>query len=553
MPADNKKNIADFIAESAALRGQNPAVIQPSGRDSSGRVKYVHFTYEQLHRDTDAIARGLLKTGLDRGDRCAIMVKPSLDFFAVMFACFKAGITPVMIDPGIGMRPLKKCLAEAEPKGFIGIPVAQAVRVVAGWARASIEVVVTVGRRSVFKGKTLDQVREMGRSNAPFPIVEPREDEIAAILFTSGGTGLPKGVIYLHRNFIEQVYMIRDMFGIKPGEIDLPTFPPFALFDPVLGMTALIPDMDARKPASVNPERLYEAMDDFCVTNMFGSPALLNTLSRDGVRRGKKLPSMRRVLSAGAPAQPAVLQRMHEMLAEGIEVFTPYGATECMPTCLIGSREVLDSRSITDAGGGVCVGRPFGDVSVSIIEITEKALPTYEEAIQLSTGEIGEIVVRGPTVTMGYFRRERATELSKMKDSEGRLYHRMGDVGYLDKEGRLWFCGRKSHRLMTKEGIRFTIPCEAVFNTHESVFRTALVGIGSREPVRPVLCVELEAPAASSEWQRIEKELREIGARFEHTRIINDFLVHPGFPVDIRHNAKIRREKLVPWATRRIK
>jgi acyl-CoA synthetase (AMP-forming)/AMP-acid ligase II len=546
------RNIADFLPQVAGERPHAPAIIVPHGRDSSGRAAYTHFTYAQLDHDCDCIARGLYRIGLKRGDRCALMAKPGLDFFSLMFALFKTGIVPVLIDPGIGMRPLKTCLNEVEPKGFIAIAVAQLARRILGWARRSIEISVTVGRGHFGSGWTLQEVRELGRAAEPLTIVAPAAGDMAAILFTSGSTGIPKGVIYTHANFIAQVEMIRDMFAITPGEIDVPTFPPFALFDPALGMTAVIPDMDPRYPAKANPERIYEAISDFGGTNMFGSPGFLNTLSRDGVKRGKQLPTLRRIISAGAPALPATLERMERMLAKGVQVYTPYGATECMPICLIGSREVLANRQRTQEGGGLCVGRPVANMRLSVIPISDAALPVYEESMTLPAGQIGEIAVHGPTVTVGYFRRERDTALAKMRDATGRLYHRMGDLGYLDAEGRLWFCGRKSHRVETSAGTMFTIPCEGVFNAHPAVFRTALVGIGTPGQARPVICVELDPAAKAANWPRLVTELRALGEKFAHTRAIEDFLLHPAFPVDTRHNAKIRREILACWAARKI-
>ena len=546
-------NIAGFLSAVSALRPHQPAIIYPSGRDEASHATYAQFTFEQLDRDTSDIARGLLVAGLQRGDRCALMVAPGLDFFALIFGLFKAGIVPVLIDPGLGLKPLKECLQQVEPRGFIGITKAHVARVVAGWARSSIKVNVTVGRRLFWRGPTLQDVRQSGNSDAPFDTVVPEPDEVAAILFTSGSTGLPKGVIYTHRIFIEQVNMIRDMFAIKPGEVDLATFPPFSLFDPALGMTAVIPDMDARYPARVDPKMLYRAIRKFGVTNMFGSPALLNTVSRDAATHGEKAPTLKRVISAGAPALPETLHRMRSWLNEGVEVSTPYGATECMPICVVGSNEVLATRELTNEGMGLCVGKPFDRVDIKIISVSDKSFEKLSDATLLEAREIGEITVHGPTVTPGYFRNEPATRLAKMHDEEGRLYHRMGDVGYLDEDGRLWFCGRKVDIVDTTEQRLFTEPCEGIFNAHKKVFRAALVRVGNQGAARPVICIELEEAVAAKDWPQIKKELIDMAGAHEQTERIKTFVVHPAFPVDIRHNAKINRSRLGAWAAKRLR
>ncbi|MEZ4473498.1 MAG: fatty acid CoA ligase family protein [bacterium] len=541
-------NIAGFLPAMAAARPDAPAIVFPHGRDAHGKVAYTHYTYAQLDAESDAIARGLAAIGVGRGVRAALMVRPSLEFFALTFGLFKAGVVPVMIDPGIGLKALKTCLAEAAPEAFIGIPAAHVARLVLGWARSSLKIHVTVGRRLFWGGHTLAQVKARGRQSDA-PAMAPTEaDELAAILFTSGSTGVPKGVAYQHRHFVAQVELIRDAYDIRPGEIDLPTFPLFALFDPALGMTTIVPDMDATRPAQVDPARIFEAIRDFGVTNMFGSPALLNTVGRAGEAQGIELPSLRRVISAGAPVTAAVQARFLGMLPAGARIHTPYGATEALPVATVASDELLTEavRAATDAGAGVLVGRPLPVNDVRIIRIVDGAIEAWTDDLPVPDGTIGEITVVGPTVTESYDHRPASTALAKIRHGEA-IRHRMGDVGYLDAEGRLWFCGRMAHRVETPAGTLFSVPCESIFNTHPGVYRTALVGVQRGGVVAPALCVEREPGGTQSEAE-LRAGLLAIGARHEQTREIKEVHFHPGFPVDIRHNAKIRREALAVWA-----
>jgi acyl-CoA synthetase (AMP-forming)/AMP-acid ligase II len=544
-------NIASHLTAMAGSQPWRPAVVFPHARDQQGRVSYTHYTFQQLDEASGQLSRGFSSVGIRRGMRVALMVPPSLDFFALTFALFKLGAVPVLIDPGIGLPNLGKGLAEAEPEAFIGIPKAHGARVLLGWARTTLKIKVTVGTRALCGGVTLNQVRDLGAVQAQVPAVEPGPNETAAILFTSGSTGPSKGVVYTHELFAAQVEHIRNLYGIQPGEIDLPTFPLFALFGPALGMTAIIPDMDPTRPAQVNPAKIVEAIENFGVTNMFGSPAVIRRVGRYGEGLGLKLPSLRRVISAGAPVPAKELQRFCRLLAPGAQVFTPYGATECLPVSSIGSAEILgETRRQTDLGRGVCVGRPVPGLIVKIIRISDVPIPAWDKALEAEPGEIGEITVKGPHVTRVYFNRQEATALAKIIDGPGEeFYHRMGDLGYLDAQGRIWFCGRKSHRVVARQGTCFTIPCEAIFNTHPSVFRSALVGVKRGSETEPVICVELE-PEARVNPELLTGELRELAARHPHTRPIQRFLVHPGFPVDIRHNAKIFREKLATWASR---
>ena len=545
-------NIAAHLPRMAQLRPHAQAVVFPQGRDASGRVAYTHYTFAQLDIESDRIAQGLQAIGINRGMRTVLMVQPSLDFFALTFAIFKLGAIPVLVDPGMGLKNLKTCLAEAEPEAFIGIPKAHLARLLLGWGKPTLKKLICVGPKLPLCGTSLQQLRQAA-ANSSFVITPTTPEETAAILFTSGSTGVPKGVVYSHGNFIAQVEALRRLYRIEPGEIDLPTFPLFALFAPALGMTAIIPDMDATRPAQVDPGKIIEAVENFGVTNMFGSPALINRVGRYGVEHGIKLPSLRRVISAGAPVPAVVLERFSRLLDAGAEIFTPYGATESLPVASIGSKEILaDTRARTDQGCGVCVGRPVEGLRLEVIGISDQPIPTWRDDLRLPVGEVGEIVVQGPQVTAGYFNRAESTALAKIAEPQsGGFFHRMGDLGYQDTQGRIWFCGRKSHRVITATGVLFTIPCEAVFNTHPLVFRSALVGLGPPGAQTPVLCVELEAEAQTANQERLRRELLEIGARFQHTKGIKTLLFHPAFPVDIRHNAKIFREKLAVWAAGR--
>ncbi|MDD2558875.1 MAG: AMP-binding protein [Desulfuromonas sp.] len=234
------------------------------------------------------------------------------------------------------------------------------------------------------------------------------------------------------------------------------------------------------------------------------------------------------------------------------QIFTPYGATEALPVCSIGSHEILQHTAAkTATGHGICVGRPVDGIDLKIIRITDAPIFSWDDAEILPTGSIGEICVCGPQVTSGYFRMDQATAAAKIHVKTGCFYHRMGDVGYLDEQGRVWFCGRKNHRVVTATSTLYTIPCEAVFNLHPQVARTALVGCTEGLAQRAVLCVELHKNVSEQLAATIIDDLRQIQLQYPHTAEICAFLTHPQFPVDVRHNAKIFREKLALWAQKR--
>ncbi|MBT4868093.1 MAG: AMP-binding protein [Planctomycetaceae bacterium] len=547
-------NIAQRLSESAALNPHQQAVVFPEGRDRSGRVTYSQMTFQQLDDESDRLAAGLRSMGVQQGTRLVLMVRPSLEFVALTFALFKAGVVVVLIDPGMGRSNIFRCLAEVEPEGFVAIPIVHVIRCVKRKLFPLARFNVTVGRRWGWGGLTYEELNTLGEGSIDqFQIAATEANDPAAIIFTSGSTGPPKGVLYEHGMFNAQVDALRDFYQIQPGEVDLPGFPLFALFNAAMGVTTVIPDMDPTRPADVDPRLLIEAIRDQGVTQAFGSPALWNRVGRYCEEHRITLPSLRRALSAGAPVPNHVLQRMGKVLSrEGADIHTPFGATAPLPVCSISGGEVLGQTAAkTRAGAGTCVGTPFSTVSVKIIEAIGEAVASLNAARELPTGEIGEIIVSSPSTTREYFRRTEATAMAKIPDSD-RFWHRMGDVGYFDEQGRLWFCGRKAHIVETEQGPMFTIRCEAIINDHPQVYRSALVGIGDKPSQRPVIVVEPEPdqfPESAAERERFTIELKQLAAANPLTEQIDTILFHKSLPVDIRHNVKIFREKLAVWAT----
>ena len=544
-------NVATHLTRMAREQPYKRAVVYPAGRDKFKRVTYAHLTFLQLENEVDRLAHGLKKAGITRQTRTVLMVRPSIEFFALIFAVFKTGAVPVVVDPGMGIRRMLSCYKSTRPEAFIGIPLAHVVRTLSPKFFKSVKTWITVGRRWFWGGLTLDQVR---RPNwKPFQTENTARDETAAILFTTGSTGPAKGALYTHGNFDAQLQQIKTYLNMAADEIDLSTFPLFALFYPALGVTAVIPDMDPTRPALVNPERIIEAVNNQGITNMFASPALLNRVGGYGKKNNIKLPSLKRVISAGAPVSADNIEQFSAMLSEEAEIHTPYGATESVPIISIKSNEILtETRHLSEKGHGICIGRPINDIDIRLIEISDEPIETWSDELLVAPGEIGEITVKGALVSREYFGDPRATALAKIEEN-GEIRHRMGDLGRMDEKGRIWFCGRKSHRVITAGGTLFSIPCEAIFNIHAAVFRSALVGIGLRNQQNPVICIELAKTRAGLDKAGLKGELLELAAANDLTRSIRTVLFHKAFPVDIRHNSKIFREKLAVWAENKIK
>ena len=545
-------NIAAGLKYAKEAYPYKRAIVCPAGKDAKGRARYTQMTFTQLDKASDRLAFGLERAGITRGIRTILMVSPGMEFFTIVFAMLKVGAVPVVVDPGMGIKRMLQCLSEGKPLAFIGIEKAHVLRIFRPSYFKTVKHWVTVGKRWFWGGYTLEQL--YADTDEPYPNAKTTRDETAAIVFTTGSTGPAKGVVYTHGNFAAQIRQIQTHFRIQPDEIDLPTFPLFALFDPALGMTAVIPDMDPTKPALADPKKLIQAINDHGVSNMFASPALLNRLGKYGRENQIKLPSLRRVVSAGAPVSPANIEQFSALIPNGTEVHTPYGATEAVPVISLGSHEILsETRALSEKGFGICVGRPINNTQVEIIEIKDSAISSFQDATLLPNKQVGEIMVKGDLVTEHYFNNPKADLLSKVSDTDNTIWHRMGDLGWRDSKGRIWFCGRKSHRVITREQVLFTIPVEAIFNNHIEVFRSALVGVGSKNAQTPVIFIEPEPISTIKNSKNLLKELRELGKSHMLTADIKHFFIEKSFPVDIRHNSKIFREKLAEKARKKLK
>ncbi len=541
-------NVARYLPWMAQSRPEQTAVVMGVGRDRAGRVIYRRQSFAGLHSASDRLAWGLTAYGLQRGMRVLLMAPAGMPLITLTFALLKAGCVPILIDPAMGRRNLAQCIAEAAPEALIGVPRAHLLRVIAPRACSTIRKAVVVG--PALPGAVA--LRELDVPiSAPFQLAAVESDDPAAIVFTSGSTGTPKGVLYTHGMFEAQIQTLRAVFGIEPGEIEMPAFPLFALFNVALGVTSAIPPIDPTRPAQCDPAAVVEFIRDLGVTSTFGSPAIWERVTGYCEAHQIQLPSLRRVLMAGAPVPAHLHERLHRILTPPADSYTPYGATEALPVTSISGREVLAARAeFPSPLAGTCVGRPVTGVQVAIIPISDEPIAIWDATNCLPVGVVGEICVSGPAVTRMYVGRPEATALAKIADGE-RIWHRMGDLGYFDERGRLWFYGRKSQRVTTARGPLFTEPVELLFNQHPAVARSALVGIGPAGAQMPVVVVELR-PDARIQRAQLIAELRRLAATTEMTAVIQEFLIHPSFPVDIRHNAKIFREQLAVWAARRL-
>ncbi|MEM9186805.1 MAG: fatty acid CoA ligase family protein [Planctomycetota bacterium] len=568
-------NVADRLATHATDRPNAVAVAALRGGETAS------ITFREIDHEATTLATGLAAMGVLPGHRIALLVKPGVEFVTLVFALLRSGATMVLVDGGLGRKNIVRCLESTSPDGFVAIPQGHALRVLKRKSFLNAKLNVTVGRRWFWRGETLASLRELGDHTHPPPVGEGRgggeagtrdaptptfprrgrehgslphttADDPAAIVFTSGSTGPPKGVVYRHETFVTQADEIQRRYDLRPGAVDLACFPLFGLFNVACGVTTVLPEMDFSRPASCDPKKLFAAANQWKVSQSFASPAVWDKLSRHAEETGERIPTLRKVFSCGAPVPAKVIRRTLAMVHPEAELHTPYGATEALPVATIEANEVLDETAAkTDEGAGVCVGEKFDSVDWRIIRITDDPIATIDEAEELPPGEIGELIVRGPQVSREYLESPHHNSIAKVADGDN-VWHRIGDVGYFDEQERFWYCGRKSQRVVTRSGTLYTECVEQLCNTDEDIKRTALVAVERRGAVEPVVVAETNLSFATWESNSLER-IEELWARDARLRLVRHLLYHTDLPTDIRHNSKIRREELAVWAAKQLK
>ncbi len=528
-------NIAHRIAETAKRIPDKKSVVF-SEAQSDGTYKYPSYTFREFEERSNQFAHKLVKLGIKPGMRTLLFVKPCLDFSIITFALFKMGAIPVLIDPGMGIKNLLRSISQVRPEAMVSIGLVHWIRRLRPGPFKNIKIKVSLDRVS---GSTHYIYQDLEREEKTFPIYPAKESDPSAILFTSGGTGIPKGVIYTHGILNAQTEALQAMFGLNESHKDLPGFPLFALFTLAMGMTSIVPDMDPTKPAKCDPQKLIRNIIDNDITFVAGSPAIWEKVGEYCIQKNIQLPTVKQVVMFGAPVRAEIHEMFKKILLNG-DTYTPYGATESLPISLISGSEVLDGLSDkTKNGAGTCIGKSVPGIEIKIIKATD--IPELSLS-ELKIEEIGEIVVSGRQVTPAYFEMDEETSKAKIIEN-GKLWHRVGDVGYLDQENRLWFLGRKNHRVQSQGITHYPIRVEAIFNQHPDVKRSALIEVSGQ----PAIAIE-RSDKKTHMSEKFRQDLLNLAASNKYTSMIKDFFLHEGFPVDVRHNIKIDRTKLSLWA-----
>lgn len=514
-------NLVSLLAERAAMHpGRIALVDSPRGAD---RV----VSYGELARRVAAGAGELREMGLTRGDVVLVFQPVSIELYEILLAAFQAGLRVMLADPSAGRKFLSRCCQRLAPAAYFGSWKAQCLRMTVPEMR---DIPVSICPRGWFPG-----TRVWRTDGAGGAVTGMDDGDPALVTFTSGSTGVPKAAVRSHGFLLAQHRALSAALAFEDGEVDLITLPVFVLANLASGLTSVLAATDLAKPGSPDGSAISAQCGRFRVTRCAASPAFFEGL----LAAPSGVPELEKVFTGGAPVFPDLLRRLRAALPDA-EIHSVYGSTEAEPIAHFPADG--DTGSLTRQGGGLCAGFPVDAIDLRIIA-DHWGAPVGEvelEDLAVEPGQAGEIIVSGGHVLKGY--------LGGVGDGEtkihanGRVWHRTGDAGWLDSQGRLWLLGRCAEKLPAYPA-RDGIPRDALIYPFavECALREIFPGIRMAAlPWQNQRTLVVGKPGDAGVAAAIESRAREFGI----VRVIH----LDSLPLDCRHNAKIDypalREKL---------
>jgi acyl-CoA synthetase (AMP-forming)/AMP-acid ligase II len=503
-------NLVALLAEKARIHPQRPALVdRHRGEDRM-------VSYGELARRVAAGAGELQEMGLRRGQVILVFQPVSIELYEFLLAAFHAGLRVMLADPSAGRSFLSLCCRRLAPDAFFG-----------SWKAQCLRLIVPEMRRIPISINTgwFPSARTWRTDGAGISLTEMAEDDPALVSFTSGSTGQPKAAVRSHGFLLAQHRTLSRALEFEDGEVDLITLPVFVLANLASGLTSVLAATDLAKPGSPDVAAIQRQCESFGVTRCAASPAFFEGLLVGGI------PAFEKLYTGGAPVFPDLLRRLRKALPTAC-IHSVYGSTEAEPIAHFPADHASEETDLlTRRGGGLCSGIPVPEIQLRIIA-DGWGTPLAADGLDFqSTGQAGEIIVSGDHVLRGYLEGVGDGE-TKIHDGE-RVWHRTGDAGWIDVQGRVWLLGRCAEKLPPFPGgdglpdaalsYPFAIEC-ALREIFPGIRMAAMDWKGERTLIVGRKC-------ATSEAAGIKRSALDFG--------ISNILHLEALPLDRRHQAKI--------------
>jgi len=524
-------NFASLLLQQCRNRPGLAALIIPQLHKDGSLLSEETITFGDFEQRVCQFQRGLQAEGFRPGDRFVLMFPVSVDLYALIVALFAAAMVVVLVDPGMGKKQILRAISGTGAKALVTVRAVARLR----WLLPSLwhikMYVITSNRGSRLLGKLQRQSAELAAAR---PVIVLRgADDHALITFTSGTTGKPKGADRTHGFLRAQHESLAAMFPHVASDVDCTCFPAMVLHGLCCGITTVIPAVDLRAPASVNPAQVISQLKRHGVTRFSGAPAFMSALAEYINRQALHLPGVQQLAIGGAPVADAVCQNLVSAFPSA-RAYVVYGSTEAEPMTRVTLQEVLSDG---DPSGGYLVGRTSDTTVIKIVRLPVPPPVLDERGIEpftVASGETGEIVVCGPQVNRSYVSNPEENRKNKVIEIGGQVWHRTGDVGRLDARNRLCLLGRVNDVLDLSGSPVYPFPVERSVDALSGIRRSALVQAGPGKPA--FLVLELEK---NMTLQALESGVKSCLAHHRLAGVQIQLMVK--LPVDRRHNSKIDR------------
>jgi len=503
-------NIVQILEQRAKLHPERPAICS----------KTETISYADFYANVRTTAHFIQEKGLKPGDRILVYIPMSIRLYEILLAIFSNGMTAVFADAWTTKNRLSDITNFLEPKAFWGIPKAHIFRIL---------------HKSIRKIPH-HWFPSFGNSSTTFSdeIIHPNANEPALITLTSGSTGFPKAANRTHAFLLAQHAVLSETLQLEEASFDMPTLPIFVLNNLATGVTTVLPDMDFIKAENVDPAKIIAQWKTYKVDSVTGSPVFFDKMADFVIESKLSDYLQQKIFLGGAPVYPYLAKKLRLAFPK-TEIQIVYGSTESEPISEVSIDEFLEYVNQHQTKG-LFTGKPVKQIETLILPITsgEIEYETDEELRNsvLQKGEIGEIVVKGPHVLPSYVNQPKEEKLNKIKTATS-VWHRTGDAGFFDEEGRLFLTGRATSAIEWKGKLLFSFPVEMILSELSEIKHAALL----KKNNELNLVISFKDTSTKKLSESIRKKVEELVLNYLSE--IPKIRLLQSFPLDPRHNSKI--------------
>lgn len=531
-------HLRDFPTRTALRWGKRGA-LETWDRTMTAAIPHDEINYVQMAGRINAFANGLKKIGITKGDRIIIFLPMSLDMYVAMFAVQRIGAIAVFLDSWARAGHLGATAECVGPKGMVSFQQAfQLVDQVPEFKSMPIRIMYGPGEGHTHKFEEL-----MVPGDCP---MEPVESETTALItFTTGSTGKPKGANRTHRFLSAQHHALSHVIPYAATDIDMPIFPIFSLNNLATGVTTVLPAINLAAPSEHDPAILANQVLNNKINCATMSPSNLVGLSKFCAQHGIKLTQMKRMVTGGAPISRDDVEKYYEIAPQS-ELWVLYGSTEAEPMAHIEGRDMLKEKRHADpeiVEEGVNVGHISEDVDYKFIKLVDGPVVLSDKGwkeVEVPVGEVGEFICTGDHVCKEYYNNPEAFKSTKIKGPDGAVFHRTGDLGYLDQEKNLWLVGRVNNAIVRDGKYYFPVKSEVILKRLPFTYRCAFFGMPD-EKLGQKNCVAIELPAGTDvsgfNFSDAKAEVKRVFRK--NSTPLDEVYFVKSVPMDPRHHSKV--------------